>query len=879
MTIQRGEVLRVIESADHPLGVREILKQGGFHPGQQTDLKRVLRDLVRSGALIKIGKRFEPPGGVRAPEAAPHARPGAGAAKGPRAGRGEGRGGERTERGRAQGRPTQRGGSAQRPWQARGRGGPGTGEFVEGILHVHRDGFGFVHPLVAAEENIYLPFEEASRALDGDKVRVELAEGRGGRTMGRLVEVLDRVRSRAVGVYRQEGRRAWVVPNDKSLPGDIRVPPTQLARSGDLVKVVLGVGAAVLEPGTDLFGEVVGSIGQPGEPSGEVLSVAYSQGFNDEFPAQVMAEADRFALQVSDAEAAEPGRRDLRTLPLLTIDGEDARDFDDAVYCEPVSGGWRLVVAIADVSNYVREGNPLDTEALHRGTSVYLPDRVLPMLPERLSNGICSLRPEEDRLCMVADMTLADDATLRSYELYPAVMRSVARCTYNEVQDVLDGKDVPHRNVFRPHFENLMTLARALHAMRVRRGAIDFDLPEYKVILDEEGNPERLDKRERKDSHRLIEECMLAANEAVAKFFQDRELPSVYRFHGEPDEEKLEAFVQLAQAYGFDIGSKRGISSRDLNLFLEELSGHPERRALNHLLLRSMMQAVYSAENVGHYGLGAEHYLHFTSPIRRYPDLLVHRLLKEHWARGGKAPSQGERDQKEAHLEALAMQSSERERAAVAVEREVVAYYQTLLMKDRIGEEFAATVSSVTDFGFFVEVDEVHVEGLVKLESLGPGGELDTALHALVWPNGRRVKVGEAVQVRLISANLERRQLEFDAVGFGDEAPLEARRGSKPAAREEREADESSDEVPRPSGSPHPGFDRLRALAAHKGGGGGRTPRGGGAKAGKGKPGGDKRRTRGGSQGAPAERVVERDKFGNPKRPSGGRSKPKGRKR
>jgi ribonuclease R len=388
------------------------------------------------------------------------------------------------------------------------------------------------------------------------------------------------------------------------------------------------------------------------------------------------------------------------------------------------------------------------------------------MLPERLSNGICSLRPDEDRLCMVADMVFDVRAHLHSYELYPGVMRSAARCTYNEVQDVLDDKDVPHRNALRPHFKRLLSLSLALRQMRKGRGAIDFALPEHKVVMGEDGFPARMEKRERKDSHRLIEECMLAANEAVAKFFQDEGMPTVYRFHGEPDEQKLASFALLAQAYGFKLRIEDGVSSLELNAFISQLEGHPEQRALNQLLLRSMMQAVYSASRVGHYGLAAEHYLHFTSPIRRYPDLLVHRLLKAHWARLGKTRSQGAVDREEAQLEEMAAQSSERERAAMQVEREVVSFYATLLMKDRVGEEFDATVSGLTEFGCFVELDTEHVEGLVKTEAIGFGGKLDKLVHALVFPDGRRIRVGQKCRVRLASVSPERRQMDFEPLAF-----------------------------------------------------------------------------------------------------------------
>ena len=864
MTDLTQDVRRHLAGSKQPLGIKELLRLTGLNPGQQTQLKRTLRDMVRHGELIKEGKRFS----------LQRKQPGVNGGGGGEQGRwreerrteerrtGDRREGAREERRpeldprfaprsrfSPQGRPEPRGRfvregrmeqprepSAPRGPESRGRfeprgpeprarfdrnARPGGGRFeqkgpeprgrfarderppqqgrfgqqerrpgrggerfesrgggrrgrewdenqetltVEGILHVHRDGYGFVHPSSGEGDNIFLPPQEASRALDNDRVLVE-ARGRPGRMEGRLLRVLDRVRQLAVGTYMERGRRdALVIPYDKNLQtqGPIRVPPSQMARDGDVVKVRLGIGAELLEPGEGLFGEVAGSLGKPGDPSTEVLSIAYSQGFSDEFPPEVMDEADRIRPVVSPEEARAEGRRDLREMALVTIDGEDARDFDDAVYAEPHPQGWRLVVAIADVTHYVREGTALDAEALRRATSVYLPNRVLPMLPERLSNGICSLRPEEDRLCMVADMVLDPRGKLVSSELYPGVMRSQARCTYNEVQDVLDGKDVPHRNAFKPLFERLMALARVLMQMRKERGAIDFNLPEHKVVLGEDGQPERMERRERKDSHRLIEECMLAANEAVAKFFADQQLPSVYRYHGEPDEEKLAVFAQLAQAYGFRLQAEE-ISPQQLNAFMSQLQGHPEERALNQLLLRSMMQAVYTASDIGHYGLAAEYYLHFTSPIRRYPDLLVHRLLKAQWAREGQERSAAQLEREEQRLESMATQSSERERAAMQVEREVVSFYAALMMKDRIGEEFDATVAGLVEFGFFVELDEVHVEGLVRADSL-PGSRFEKALHSFTLAGGVRVRVGQKARVRLVNVNLPLRRIEFEAL-------------------------------------------------------------------------------------------------------------------
>ncbi|NOK38176.1 ribonuclease R [Corallococcus exercitus] len=796
MSLSQDHIRQLLAEADHPLGLKELLRLGGLNPGQQTDLKRALRELVRAGVIVKDGKRFrlEGPRTPRAPDAdsAPRRDPSTPPFKKrgptPGSGREERRGGFREERPGFQG-----GGNFRRSLQRGSRDDrfeeSGQPE-VEGILHMHRDGFGFVHPVSGEGENIFLPPGEAQRALDNDRVLVEVA-GRPGRFEGRLVRVLNRRRELAVGTYVAQGRHSLVMTTDTNLPGPIRVPATQMARDGDLVKVRLGVGADLLEPGQGLFGEVAGSLGRPGDPSAEVLGSAFAHGFSDEFPPEVMDEADAFAVRVTEAEATEGNRRDLRSLPLITIDGEDARDFDDAVYAEPQAGGWRLVVAIADVSHYVKERTALDAEALNRATSVYLPDRVLPMLPERLSNGICSLRPDEDRLCMVADMTFDRHGQRRSHELYPAVMRSTARCTYNEVQDVLDGKDVPHRNFLKPQFEQLMALARALMGMRKARGAIDFDVPEHKVVLGEDGVPLRMEKRERKDSHRLIEECMLAANEAVATYFQDEGLPTVYRFHGEPDPQKLAAFAVLAEAYGFHLNVEDGVSSKELDAFITQLEGHPEQRALNQLLLRSMMQAVYTSTRVGHYGLAAENYLHFTSPIRRYPDLLVHRILKAVWARKGKRPSESQLEREESSLEGMAQQCSERERAAMTVEREVVAFYAALMMKDRVGEEFDATVAGIAEFGFFVELDEVHVEGLVKAETLGPGSKLDKRTHSLVYSNGRRVRVGQKLRVRLLSANTTSRKIDFEPLQFADEAPLQRATGAQPPMRRREYANEA----------------------------------------------------------------------------------------
>ncbi len=786
VTIDQDQVLELIATAGRLVGMKEILRVGNLNPGVQTELKRVLRDLVRQGKVERDGKRFGVPGQPRASsgpawqkaavvssrgrQAPPKAAPKAAEAR---------RGSPR----RSAKSPTEEGPRRGGPPRVR----PTRGQMVEGIIHHHADGFAFVKPIVGQEsEDLFIPPDEAKKALDHDQVMVEVVPGRGGRTMGRVVEVKSRTRQFVIGTYCESSRGAWVEPREREL-GSIRVPLTQLARAGDVVKVRLGIGDSLFAD-RRLTGEVAGSLGSKDDHSVEVLSIAFSRGFHDEFPVEVMDEADRVPVEVAERESLEEHRKDLRELPLVTIDGEDARDFDDAIFVDDHPRGSRLVVAIADVAHYVGEHSWLDSEALRRATSVYLPGRVLPMLPERLSNGICSLKPDVDRLCMVADLIIDRRGVTLSAELYPAVMRSHARCTYTEVHQVLGGERVPGRDQLKPLFQRAHALATRLTAMRLERGAIDFDLPENRVELDEGGQPLRLVQRERWESHRLVEECMLAANEAVARFFREQGLPTVNRFHGEPDEEKLATFLGLLGAYGIEV--KGELDSKELNRVLKKLDGHPEQRALHQLALRSMMQAVYSSHQSGHYGLGAEDYLHFTSPIRRYPDLLVHRLLKSFWSR--KRRLSGQRLEGEAdRLEMLAVQCSERERAAMQIEREVSALYACLLMKGRVGEQFSASIGGLSENGFFVVLDEHHVEGFVRGETIASDFELDPATYRLKFGNGRVVRVGQKAIVVLLSVNLVKKQMEFGAISL-DGQLLD--RSSRPGASGRKQAGKGKDD-------------------------------------------------------------------------------------
>jgi ribonuclease R len=643
------------------------------------------------------------------------------------------------------------------------------GELV-GLIHLKAEGYGFVSPLLGAssrDEDVFVPPGQSGRAIDGDIVRLSLAPGRDGRVIGEVIEIVEERRQLALGAYHERGKDAFVEPHDRRMAGPIIVPKSKQYSEGELVKVQIKRSGGG-RPDGSMRGEVLGALGVRGEARYEILAAAYAQGFSDEFDAEVRGAAAQLPDHVRPEDHA--GRRDLREMPLVTIDGEDARDFDDAVYVEKSGSGYRLVVAIADVASYVHEGGAIDLEALRRATSVYFPGTVLPMLPEQLSNGICSLNPDVERLCMVCDIELDASGAPQSAEVYPAVMKSHARCTYEQVFEVLEGKTPASPRIAAREAELKLAgeLAKKMTAIRFGRGALDFDLPESKIILDAKGEVAEITSRPRNDAHRLVEEFMLAANEAVARYFSQNNLPTLYRVHDQPDQAKLEAFGQLAAAHGFKLPSK--LTPMALGDLLKQLEGATAQRALTQLLLRAMMQAHYSPDDIGHYGLAAPTYLHFTSPIRRYPDLTVHRLLWKQWARDGKKQSQQEHDEEDAQLAGVGAQCSERERAAMRAERDVVSFYSAQFMQQHVGEEFDATITGVADLGLFCQIASPAVEGLVPAETLGDNVTLDIELQRLKSSGGKTWSLGDSVRIIVTASDPAKRRINFAIAGLGVEA-------------------------------------------------------------------------------------------------------------
>ncbi|HTP80258.1 MAG TPA: ribonuclease R [Bacteroidota bacterium] len=648
-----------------------------------------------------------------------------------------------------------------------------TQDILKGKLHLSRQGYGFVTADDSGEE-IFVPAPGLGNATDGDTVEISVSstpkrrKDEDTRREGQVVRVITRSRSSVVGVLEKSRLGFVVIPDDKRVAPRVAISARHVMGAKERDKVLVEIdswGKETLEP----EGRVVEVLGKSGELSAEILSVAREFRLPLAFPREVLAAAESLPAEIPAAELRR--RVDFRSRVCFTIDPEDAKDFDDAVSLEPIEGGLlRLGVHIADVSYYVRENDILDREALQRGTSVYFPNGVIPMLPERLSTNLCSLRQDEDRPAYSVFINLTTAGVVKGYEIAESVIRSARRFTYEEVQSVIEGDSTGLRksdSALVPVIRSMFELSKVLTRKRMKEGSIDFDSAEAKFQFDEKGKPTAIIKKVRHDSNRLVEEFMLLANQMVAKHIglarkEEHAKPFVYRVHDSPDPDRIRELSNFVQKFGFKLPADGGVSSKALQKLLQEIKGSDVENVINEVALRSMAKAIYSERNIGHYGLAFDYYTHFTSPIRRYPDLVVHRLLKRYAA--GMALQ--EREQVRKTLPAIAKQASETERLALEAERAAVKVMQVEYMKRHLGDEFQAVVSGVTHFGMFVEVNDLLVEGLVHVRDMGGDYFVyDEKKYALVGRRtGRQYRLGDTVSVKVVKVNPEGRQIDFSLV-------------------------------------------------------------------------------------------------------------------
>lgn len=639
-------------------------------------------------------------------------------------------------------------------------------DLIAGVVQGHPDGFGFLVPDDKTKtngEDLFLSPKEMSQVMHGDRAMVRMSGlDRRGRPEGKIVEVLERRTQKLVGRVIQSSGVTIVAAEDKRVNQDILIPYhlDMGAKSGQVVMVELTEQpSAHAQP----MGKITEILGNYADSGMEIEIALRKHNLPHEFSAEAVRIAESYPKLVQEADFK--GRIDCRDMPLITIDGETARDFDDAVFAEPQGKGWRLVVAIADVSFYVKPNDALDKGAYERGNSVYFPRRVIPMLPEALSNGLCSLNPDVERLCMICDMQVDGHGIVKQYKFYPSVMRSKARMTYTKVYDILQnpqGELAQEYAWLNPQLQNLYSVYQLLLKQREKRGAIEFESSETIMIFNENGKIERIEPSLRNEAHRLIEECMLAANVCASEFLQKHEHPALYRIHEGPTPEKLELLRTFMAEFGFGVGGGDSPQAKDYCKLLDLIKDRPDAQLLQTVLLRSMQQAVYSPDNVGHFGLAYAAYAHFTSPIRRYPDLLIHRAIK--------AVLNGDR-YKAGDWNALGEHCSMTERRADDATRDVTNWLKCFYMQDRIGEEFEGTVAGVTSFGLFVALDGVYVEGLLHVTELGTDYfHYDKARHEMAGERtGVRYRLGDRLSVKLVRVDLETTKIDFTLVNKNKE--------------------------------------------------------------------------------------------------------------
>lgn len=633
--------------------------------------------------------------------------------------------------------------------------------FVKGRVIAHADGFGFLVPDEGGDD-LFLSGKEMRAVLHGDHaVATVVGVDRRGRSEGSIVSVVERANTTLIGRLFDEDGIVYVVPDNKRITQNINITGDMHADAlpGQIVKVEI---TSQPTKRKQMIGKVTGVIGDHMAPGMEIEVSIHNHGIPHEFPDEVVSQADSFGDSVKEAD--KPSRIDLRNLCLLTIDGADARDFDDAVYCEPRENGWKLLVAIADVAHYVDVGSPLDVEAYERATSVYFPGRVIPMLPEALSNGLCSINPDVDRLCMVCEMFINKQGEIESYDFMEAVMRSHARLTYTQVADALsaDGTGEIAADVY-PHIVNLNEMYKALDGARTQRGTIDFDTTETVINFTDDQRIESIKPSVRNDAHKIIEECMISANVCAAKFIAKSKRPCLYRVHEDPADEKLDDLRGFLSDLDLRLGDKsRKIISSDYAALSAEIKGRDDFYMIQTLMLRSMKQAIYVAENSGHFGLALTHYAHFTSPIRRYPDLLVHRALK-HIVRKERVADYTYTQEK---MASMGEHCSTNERRANEATRDAEFALKCEYMLDKVGKDFDAHVTGVVGFGLFVSLDEHYVEGLIHITNLPKDYyEFDQKAHMLVGEN-RGIKFGlnDKIRIRVARVDMDERKIDFELI-------------------------------------------------------------------------------------------------------------------
>jgi ribonuclease R len=692
------QILDLMKEEDRPLLLKEILRRLGLEKEQRHQARETLKDLADGGKVVRIrGNRY---------------------------------------------------------------GLSSKMNLVVGRVKTHPDGYGFVIPEAEGEEDIFISPRNLKEAMHGDRVVARIESIRRKGKEGSVIRILERKTRKVVGKFMRAKNYSYVLPEDERILQEVYIPEGETKRARPSQIVVAEITQYPMER-TRPVGKVTHILGYPDDPEIEPQIIIHKYDLPDRFTSAAVKEALHLPPIPSPHECR--GRVDLRGIPTFTIDGENARDFDDAVSVERGrEGGVKLYVSISDVSHYVGEETALDNEAYLRGTSVYFPDRAIPMFPPELSNEICCLRPGLDRLTLTAELTYDGNGEGREVRFYPSVIRSNERLTYTWVRKILVDGEMELRERFSPLLPSLDLMAdlcRKLRRKRIERGAMDFDLPEPEVILNLQGETEDIIRAERSLAHQIIEEFMIAANEAVARYMEEKGVPFIYRIHEPPKQEAMDEFRRFISHFGYKIRKEPGDSPKEIQRVLSGVKGRPEERVVNEILLRSMKWAKYSAKNLGHFGLASTGYTHFTSPIRRYPDLMVHRFLKKVLSGEAVRIQEEVLANKAAHL-------SNRERVAMEAEREILDRYRVRFMKDKIGEEFEGVISGVTAFGFFVELKDIFVEGLARVTSLHDDYyQYHEKKYCLVGERTHKTfGIGDEVRVRIERVDVERRHIDFGLI-------------------------------------------------------------------------------------------------------------------